>query len=104
MVDGPPLSAGVARTPVEAVEVEAGKCAPPLFSKPIPPRVSEPVGEPLFARSSLPMQEQEKEKEAAALAWVAAEDQPAHPHSDCIGTISSFSMEIRKYFNSMGRG
>lgn len=60
------------------------KIAPPLFSKPAQAKVG--TTEPLFARtSSLLVQEVEKEKDAAAIAWVEAEKQPAHPHRESIG-------------------
>ena len=59
---------------------------PPLFSKPSVQDVVQPVSEPLFSRSSkLSPQEVEKEKEAAALAWAAAEEQPTHPETESIG-------------------
>ncbi|KAG0577315.1 hypothetical protein M758_5G141100 [Ceratodon purpureus] len=60
--------------------------SPPLFSKPSVQDVIQPVSEPLFSRSSkLSPQEVEKEKEAAALAWAAAEEQPTHPETESIG-------------------
>lgn len=60
--------------------------SPPLFSKPSTRAVAPPVSEPLFSRSSsLSPQEVEKEKEAAALAWAAAEEQPSHPETESIG-------------------
>lgn len=61
--------------------------SPPMFSKPSTrAAVAPPVSEPLFSRSSsLSPQEVEKEKEAAALAWAAAEEQPSHPETESIG-------------------
>lgn len=59
---------------------------PPLFSKPSVQDAVKPVSEPMFSRSSSQSpQEVEKEKEAAALAWAAAEEQPTHPETESIG-------------------
>lgn len=67
-------------------EKSADLVGPPLFSKPSAQQVAPPVSEPLFSRSSsLSPQEVEKEKEAAALAWAAAEEQPSHPETESIG-------------------
>jgi len=56
-----------------------------MFSKPSAQHLLPPPSEPLFSRSSsLSPQEVEKEKEAAALAWAAAEEQPSHPETESI--------------------
>ena len=80
----PPSLSGSSQENVQKEDTIVDKIAPPLFSKPVPEEVG--ITEPLFARmSSLSVQELEKEKDAAALAWAGAEKQPAHPHRESIG-------------------
>jgi hypothetical protein len=79
----------------------ANLVTPPLFSKPSVQDVVQPVSEPLFSRSSkLSPQEVEKEKEAAALAWAAAEEQPTHPETESIskGILSEASDQLSSLF------